>query len=153
MSAGASVPFDLRPGRAEDFDFARALYMSSMKPLLQALGAWDPDVKEIAFKTYFEEGGIRVITREGRDVGWIQVSQTDQEFCLDQLHLVEAARNQGIGTALIKATIAEASEQGKNVSLSLVKGNRAIKLYKRLGFHQVAEDETKIHKRFVTGDD
>ncbi|MEL7253215.1 MAG: GNAT family N-acetyltransferase [Pseudomonadota bacterium] len=123
-----------------------------MKPLLEALGAWDAKEKEAAFASYYDVDEVRVIMVDGQDVGWIQVSHTDQEFCLDQLHLIEEARGKGIGTVLIKQTIADAAAQGKNVSLSLVKGNRAVKLYKRLGFHQVAEDETKIHKRYVTGD-
>lgn len=145
-----TAEFALRPGREDDFSFARKLYFSSMKPLLEALNAWNADEKEAAFKSYFNVDEVRVITLDGMDVGWIQVSQTDQEYCLDQLHLVEAARDKGIGTALINATIAEAAADKKNVSLSLVKGNRAIQLYKRLGFRRVAEDSTKIHKRFVT---
>ena len=121
-----------------------------MKPLLEALGAWNAEENEAACNSYYDVDEVRVIMLDGQDVGWIQVSYTDQEFCLDQLHLIEKARNKGIGTALIKQTIADAAKQGKNVSLSLVKGNRAVKLYKRLGFHQVAEDETKLHKRIVT---
>lgn len=148
--ASPSTAFDLRPGRVEDFGFAKELYFGSMKPLLEALGAWNAEEKEAAFASYYDIDEVRVIVVNGQDVGWIQISYTDEEFCLDQLHLIEAARDKGIGTALINATIAEAEAEGKNVSLSLVKGNRAIRLYRRLGFHQVAEDATKIHKRFVT---
>ncbi len=151
MNADQSITFDLRPGREDDYDFAKDLYFKSMKPLLEALDAWNAEEKESAFAGYYDIDEVRVITVDGQDVGWIQVSHTDEEFCLDQLHLIEAVRDKGIGTVLIKQTIAEAAEEGKNVSLSLVKGNRAIRLYQRLGFHQVAEDETKIHKRFVTG--
>ncbi len=153
--AGSSDPgvapptFALRPGRAEDFDFARTLYMSSMKPLLSALDAWKQDEIESAFRSYYIANEVRIITLDGEDIGWIQVSHTDTEFCLDQLHLVEAARGKGIGTHLINETIAEAGKENKNVSLSLVKGNRARNFYQRLGFHQVAEDSTKIHKRYI----
>lgn len=150
-AARPSAAFELRPGRAEDFSFARELYFNSMKPLLEALGAWNAEEKEAAFASYYDVDEVRVIMMGGRDVGWIQISYTDSEYCLDQVHLIEEARDKGIGTALIEETIAEAEAEGKNVSLSLVKGNRAIRLYRRLGFHQVAEDETKIHKRFVTG--
>ena len=148
-----SVPedFELRPGRADDFDFARRLYFSSMKPLLEALGAWKKEEMETAFEGYFKIDEIRVITLGGDDVGWIQVSRSDNELCIDQLHLVETARDKGIGTALINSTIAEAAKENKNVSLSVVKGNRAMQLYQRLGFQQVGEDSTKIHKRYVTG--
>jgi ribosomal protein S18 acetylase RimI-like enzyme len=142
--------FGLRPARQEDFGFARELYLSSMKPLLQALDAWNEEEIETAFRGYFDVDEIRVVILDDEDVGWIQISHTDSEVCLDQLHLVEASRDRGIGTALIARTIDDAAQQNKNVSLSLVKGNRAIRLYKRLGFHQVAEDNTKIHKLYLT---
>lgn len=151
MTAQEGIPeFALRPARPDDFGFARELYLNSMKPLLEALGAWNGPEIESAFRGYFEVDEIRVVTMNGQDVGWIQVSHTDNEVCLDQVHLVERARNQGIGTALITQVINMASEQKKDVSLSLVKGNRAIGLYKRLGFRRVAEDSTKIHRLFVT---
>lgn len=156
-AAGSSDPgamppaFVLRPGRDADFGFARALYMSSMQPLLSALDAWDEDEIECAFRGYYIPDEVQIIVLDGRDVGWIQVSHTDTEFCLDQLHLVEAVRGHGIGSHLINATIADAAKAKKNVSLSLIKGNRAIELYQRLGFCHVAEDDTKIHKRYVNG--
>ncbi|SLN71817.1 Acetyltransferase (GNAT) family protein [Roseovarius albus] len=150
-TGGGEPKFALRPGTEADFLFARHLYLKSMKPLLMALDAWNEDEIETAFRGYFIPEEIRIVTRNGTDVGWIQISHTDQEYCLDQLHLLEEARGQGIGTVLINDTIAEAARENKNVSLSLVKGNSAIELYRRLGFHKVAEDSTKFHMRFVTG--
>ena len=151
MSGAQPARFGLRAGTAGDFDFARALYLNSMKPLLQALNAWDSDKIEAAFKSYFDVDEIRIITMMGEDVGWIQVSVTESELCLDQLHLIETVHDQGTGTTLIRATISEAAGQNKDVSLSLVKGNRAQRLYERLGFRQVAEDDTKIHMKYATG--
>ena len=146
-----SGAFDLRPATQADFEFARALYLSSMKPLLKALDAWDADEIDAAFRSYFIPAEIRVVTVAGVDAGWIQVSQTETELCLDQLHLIEEVRGQGIGTVLIRAVIADATAQNKNVSLSLVRGNPAINLYQRLGFARTSEDDTKIHKRLKTG--
>ena len=116
-----------------------------------ALDAWNANEIETDFRGYYIPDEVRVVMQNGVDVGWIQVSVTDQELCLDQLHLVEKVRGQGIGTALIRATIEDAAAKSKNVSLSLVKGNRAYWLYQRLGFRQIAEDNIKIHKRFETG--
>ncbi|MEL6992292.1 MAG: GNAT family N-acetyltransferase [Pseudomonadota bacterium] len=144
------LTFALRPCTEEDFDFARTLYVSCMQPLLRALGAWDAEKLEAAFESYFDVNEISIITMKGEDVGWIQVSDTDDELCLDQLHLIETVRDKGTGTYLINSTISEAARQSKKVSLSLVKGNRAQRLYERLGFRQVAEDDTKIHMAIST---
>lgn len=153
MDASTPPTFELRPATEADFGFARQLYLSSMQPLLTALDAWDPAEIECAFRGYFIPDEIKFVTMDGRDVGWFQVSQTRTELCLDQLHLVEEVRGQGIGTALINRIIDEAEAQGRNVSLSLVKGNQAQALYRRLGFRRRSEDDTKIHMRFVTGAD
>ena len=50
-------------------------------------------------------------------------------------------------TEIRKDVIARARQVNKDVSLSLVKGNPAIRLYRRLGFRQSSRDKTKIHKR------
>jgi len=145
--------FGLRPGSAEDYAFARRLYMDSMEPLLTALGAWDAREVETLFRGYFIPEEVQCVTLNGEDIGWLQVSTSegDGDLHLDQVHLVEDVQGLGIGTILIKSVIDRATAQGKNVRLSFVKGNRALSLYQRLGFHQCDEDATKIHMRFLTG--
>ncbi|WP_299958669.1 GNAT family N-acetyltransferase [uncultured Roseobacter sp.] len=149
--SGVEPPeFELRAARADDFGFARRLYMNSMKPLLMALDAWNADEMEMAFRSYFIPDEIKFVTLDGRDVGWFQVSETDHDVCIDQLYLIKDVRGQGIGTALVKSIISEAADQDKNVCLSFVHGNPAHTLYRRLGFRQVSEDDTKIHMRYET---
>jgi ribosomal protein S18 acetylase RimI-like enzyme len=149
MNAAAPQPrYTLRPASAEDFFFARSLYMASMQPLLSALGAWDEAKSDASFRDFFKPNEIRMITVDGTDVGWIQVSETNGEVHLDQLHLIEEFRDRGIGTKLITATQAEARKKDKPLCLSFVKGNRAAALYERLGFMHAGSDETKMHMRW-----
>jgi ribosomal protein S18 acetylase RimI-like enzyme len=140
--------FRLRPATASDFSFARTLYMASMKPLLTALDAWDDARAYATFSEYFKQDEVRIITVNGADIGWIQVSEANGEIHLDQLHLVEPFRDQGIGTRLIEQTMEKARQQNKPVRLSFVRGNRAVALYERLGFRIVGSDETKIHMQW-----
>lgn len=122
--------------------------MASMKPLLTALEAWDNAKAEATFSEYFKPDEVRIITVDGADVGWIQVSEADGEIHLDQLHLTERFRDLGIGTKLIKQTMEKAKEQNRPLRLSFVRGNRAAALYERLGFRHVGSDETKIHMQW-----
>ena len=140
--------FTLRPATKDDFVFAKSLYMASMKPLLSALEAWDDEKANTTFQDYFKPEEIRLIAINGADIGWIQVSETNGEIHLDQLHLLEPYRNRGIGTRLIKQTQAQARKKGKPLCLSFVRGNRAKALYERLGFRHAGSDVTKIHMRW-----
>ena len=137
--------FQMRAATDDDFPFARSLYIESMEPLLSALGAWDAEKADNAFQSYYISDEIEIVCLDGKDVGWIQISVVQNELCLDQIHLIEEVRGKGIGTKLIGKVIAEADSQGRDVSLSLVKGNPSLALYKRLGFSLQSEDETKFH--------
>ncbi len=147
--AGQRTPrFELRPATPDDFSFAKDLYMASMQPLLAALGAWNETKANASFRDYFKPEEIRIITVESTDIGWIQVSQTDGEVHLDQLHLIEPFRDCGIGSELIKQTQGEARKKNRPLCLSFVRGNRAAALYERLGFRHVGSNATKIHMRW-----
>ncbi|HTN96963.1 MAG TPA: GNAT family N-acetyltransferase [Nordella sp.] len=122
--------------------------MASMQPLLMALGAWNEVKSHARFRAYFKPEEVRMITVGGADAGWIQVSEADGELHLDQLHLVEPLRNQGIGTWLIRQMQEEARKQGRPLRLSFVRGNRAAALYERLGFRHVGSNATKIHMQW-----
>ncbi|MEP2641557.1 GNAT family N-acetyltransferase [Roseobacter sp.] len=142
--------FDLRPARLDDFEFTRRLYIASMQPLLTALNAWNRDTIEAAFRSYFDLSEIKIVVVNGVDIGWQQVSITEDALCLDQLHLVPESRCRGIGTALIGAIVADARAQKKDVTLSFVNGNRAHALYRRLGFNTMSRDKTKTYMRLLT---
>lgn len=138
----------LRPALPSDFGFCRTLYFSCMRPLLEALGAWDAKKADDAFDEYFEPDEIRIVVVDGVEAGWIQVSQTGDELHLDQIHLIETVRGRGIGTQLMRETMAHARSVGKPVLLSLLRGNRAVGLYRKLGFKPNGSDKTKLHMRW-----
>jgi len=128
----------------EDYDFALASYLESTKPLLLALGRWDEQKILARFAQSFKPEQIEILTAAGADIGWMQVSATDGEIHLDQLHLSENAQNRGIGTGLIAELQDRANGSGKALALNVIRGNRAQQLYERLGFRIVEGDEEKI---------
>jgi ribosomal protein S18 acetylase RimI-like enzyme len=134
----------LRAARIGDYDFALALYLESVKPLLLALGRWDEERMLSRFSDGFKLEQIKVLRRAGGDIGWMQVSETEQEVHLDQLHLIDGARNQKIGTHLIRRLQERARAAGKPLALNVIRGNPAKALYERLGFRTDGGDEEKI---------
>ena len=60
-------------------------------------------------------------------------------------------RGTGMGTALLKDLLAEAERAGKPVRLQVLKTNRAIRLYARLGFAITGESPTHLQMEWRPG--
>ena len=138
----------LRPARHEDFDFAAELYLGSTKALLTALGMWDEGRVVKRFRQAFKIDQVQVIRLDDADIGWMQVSETADRLHLHQLHILPQFHNQGIGTRLIQALLDRARNVGRPVGLNVIRGNRALSLYRRLGFRVVGGDAEKLHMRW-----
>jgi ribosomal protein S18 acetylase RimI-like enzyme len=140
--------FGLRRARASDYDFVVRLYLETMQPLLMQLNAWDQTEVLSRFKRYFRVREAQIINFDGRDVGFLQVSETPSEFTLAQIHLEPQIRHRGIGTRLVQDLLCDAAAKSKPVLLSVVRGNPARALYERLGFVIIGEEATKLHMRW-----
>ena len=150
-SSAARPPLkvNLRPVTDEDYAFAERLYVETMRPLLQRLEAWDEADVLGRFRTSFDVTQVRIIRVDGKDAGFVQTSETDAEINLDQIHLLRTYRSRGIGRQLIGDLQRAATAKSKALSLAVVRGNRALALYQRLGFIIVSEDATKLYMRYV----
>ena len=113
-----------------------------LESLADALG---PEAGAAQLSTRFEENrtGIRtmlVAVQDGRAVGTISIGggrfQREGSLRLFALNVGPAFRRQGVGTALVKAVEAIATESGMDeVNLEVEIDNEdAIRLYRRLGY-------------------
>ena len=141
---GGVVDFELRPARRDDFAFAEAIYIDSMRPLMVELGAWNEAERRAALRRSFKASDFSIVAVDGRDIGWMQVSERDTDYNLAQIQLLPEFCGGGIGTRLISDLLQRARREGKTVSLSSVRNNRAIGLYRRLGFRIIDPDATPI---------
>lgn len=136
--------FDIRPARPDDYAFAEALYIDSMRPLMNGLAPWNEAERRAALRRSFKTADTSIIIVEAHDVGWMQVTERDTDYNLAQLQILEHCCGRGIGTALIGDLLRRAEGEGRTVSLSAVRTNRAIGLYERLGFRILDPDATPI---------
>lgn len=124
----------LRPARPEEFPFAEAIYINAMRPLMEMLDAWDEPMRRAAIRRSFKAADSCIIVLEGRDIGWTQVTERDADLNLAQIQILDEFCGRGIGTSFIRDLQRRAANEGRTVSLSAVRTNRAIELYRRLGF-------------------
>ena len=91
----------------------------------------------------WERGGIFCIEVKGIRVGMIQLFENPDSVEVGEIQIEPDHQNQTIGSRLLCDTIARAREQGKKVILSVaLKNYRAYRLYERLGFQKVGQNET-----------
>jgi ribosomal protein S18 acetylase RimI-like enzyme len=135
----------LRPAKPGDYFFALDLYLDGAKRHLSKIGRWDRRRMTERFRRGYRQFQTRVIQAGPRDIGWVQIAEQVGRLHLRQLHLISGFRGKGVGTWLIRDLFERATTQGKPVTLEVMHGNPAKRLYERLGFKRAGRDADKIH--------
>jgi len=143
------MPTSLRPARPDDFDFCARLYFSGMAETIRLLKL-DMVAQTATLRERWDAAEVEIITSDGADVGWLQRSIQDDALYLEQIFIDAAFQNRGIGTGIINCLIDKAKQDGRPVTLGVVKINPALRLYERLGFRIAHEDDRKFYMRRET---
>jgi len=145
----------LRTVRNEDEDFLFRLYASTRQEEMSAWG-WDATQQDAFLRMQFRAqrqgyaadyagADHQVILADAEPVGRLMVHRTEKEVRLVDISVLPEYRNRGMGAALIHDLMAECQASRKALCLQVAKGNRAARLYERLGFLQTGEDEIYYH--------
>lgn len=140
---------ELRPARKDDAEFLRAVYGSTREEELAPTG-WTREQKDwfIAqqfqaqdtyYKQHYEGATYDVVLVDGKPAGRLYVARWDDEIRIMDIALLPPFRGQGIGESLLGPLLREGAESGKTVSIHVEETNRAMSLYRRLGFVEVGE--------------
>jgi ribosomal protein S18 acetylase RimI-like enzyme len=142
-----AMNINLRAACDEDFAFARAVYFATMRWIVESLFGWDQVREEENFARFFKLDEARIITADGRSVGWIQEQVDDSRINLGSFHVMPEMQRRGIGTQVLRTLLAHATEQSKAITLAVVKMNPARHFYERHGFRITHEDQHKFYMR------
>ena len=158
-AALASQGYVLRAESEADIPFLKRLYASTREEELE-IAPWSAEQKQAFldsqfaaqrhhYYNYIPDCGFDVIEKNGAPVGRLYL-----EPRATQLHIVDIAlspkhRGQGLGTAIMQALQAHARAQGKGVGIMVEKFNPALRLYRRLGFADVADHEVYLEMEWL----
>ena len=145
------------PLSPEDEDFIYRLYASTRMAEIAGFG-WDQAQQEAFLRMQFNAqkrwyemaypgAEHTMIFRDEQPVGRMIVLRGAQEFHLIDIALLPEHRGCGIGTALVAGLIAESQRAAVPLALQVLKSNRAVHLYQRLGFIRTGEDEMYYQMR------
>jgi ribosomal protein S18 acetylase RimI-like enzyme len=156
-----ATTISLRPVTLEDEPFLFEVYADTRRDEMAQWG-WDRAQQDMFLKMQFkaqhqsyeledEETETKIILLEGKPVGRLIVNRTESEIRLTDIALLSEYRSGGIGTILIKDLFDEASRMGLPVRLHVLKNNRAIRLYERLGFKTTGESGMHFQMEWIPG--
>jgi GNAT superfamily N-acetyltransferase len=135
----------LRAATSDDLAFAWQLYRQTMRYITDRLPGFDEARHRASFAERFVPEEVSIIVDGSKDIGWLQVSETEREIFLKQMFLQPAFQRQGIGSRLLADLIERGSRAKKPLRLGVVKINPAVHLYQRHGFTIASEDDFKFY--------
>jgi len=130
---------NLQQVKSERYDFSLHLYLLAMRPYMQELNVWDEQEQRSNFAAQWKLEEVRIISVDGNDVGWLQVSELPAEIRLQKFFILPQYQRSGIGSEVLSKLLATWRPTGKKIVLRVLKNNPARRLYERFGFSVVAE--------------
>jgi ribosomal protein S18 acetylase RimI-like enzyme len=145
----------LRPERDEDAPFRFKLFCES-RPAEFALLQLDPAAFEqlmrfqfhaqtVTYRANFPDARFDIIERDRAPIGRIVVNRPGTMLHIVDQAIVPELRNRGLGTAIMKALMDEATRNGLPVRLKVASTNDpSMRLYRRLGFVPIRTEPLSI---------
>lgn len=144
----------LRPVTPEDEPFLERVYASTRAEEL-ALFPWSEEQKEEfvrsqhrAQQAHYDanhpNASFQIVLIDGSPAGRMYMQRAEDGIHLLDIALLPEHRGAGVGTALLEGLLAEADERGVKVTAHVERHNRALALYGRLGFRQIADGEVYL---------
>ena len=142
------LEFGFRRATPQDFAFCWSTYREAMKPLTAELMQWDEASQQRGIKEALGDEDASILVAGDGDAGWLHVIETRRNIHLGHLYLAPAQRNRGLGTKFLRWMGERATRKGKNLTLEVLKNNRARGLYERLGFRVIKTSPLKYTMQF-----
>ncbi|KAG8150744.1 GNAT family N-acetyltransferase [Burkholderia catarinensis] len=131
----------LRTASAADLPFLLTLRQLTMTEHLQRVGEpTDDEAHDRRIRANFENAMI--VCEGAAAIGLLKVTRAACEWHVHQIQILPAHQGRGIGEAVLNELLTDAARENVPVSLSVLHGNPARRLYERLGFRIESETET-----------
>jgi len=133
----------LRIAQQSDLDFLLKLRKSTMNIHLTNMGL-PTDEQSHLNRIKYQFAAAKIITMNEQDIGLLKSYQDDNALHIVQIQIIPELQNNGVGAKLVQEIIQKAKHPQKKVMLSVLKSNPVKKLYDKLGFHVIKEEENSL---------
>lgn len=143
MTAAAPTSFSRRPATDADTATARAVHHRAYRDVVtRQFGSWDDERQDGFFATDWGAAAYDVLEVDGRFAGYVAVLDLPDRVHVRELVIDPDFQNRGIGTALLAAAKDLAAQRDVVCEIGGLHENRALDLYRRMGFVEYGRTET-----------
>lgn len=111
---------------------------------LTRLGRYDDVKVRERFRNTFDPVHTRIIEVEGSMVGCVALKPKAEVYLLEHFYIHPDYQCQRIGTQVLNMLLKQDEVQGRQVTLNVLQGSPARRLYERFGFILDSEDEVDV---------
>ncbi len=134
-----------RPPLEDDREFVRDIHHLGYRDVVVAqFGSWDQAKQDDFFDKKWSNANLAILIVDGKPCGYATVEDYSNEVRLVELVIRPESQGRGIGTTFLHQLIDRASKRNVPVRLQVLLKNRAIDLYRRLGFVECDRTETHV---------
>lgn len=145
MNRTTPVSVKLRRATPEDGEFAYRVKKTTLGDYVRQVWGWDEDEQRRLHQRRFASQDFRVIVVAGADAGVLALSHEADCLRVNQLLLLPEYQDKGVGTAIMRQVLDDATRSRQPVRLQVFKVNhRAVEFYRRLGFRDAGMDEIHV---------
>jgi GNAT superfamily N-acetyltransferase len=134
-----------RTATPADIDFARETHHVAYRDVVvRQFGSWDENIQDRLFEKSWCENPLEILLYAGVPCGYAGVDNERDGIRVRELVLRPEYQGQGLGTQFLRCRLRSAALRDAPVRLQVLKANRAVRLYGRLGFKVTSTTDTHV---------
>jgi|GEM_PF-137648 len=134
-----------RAATIADTDFARSVHHRAYRDVIERqYGPWDESNQDKLFAAAWSAADHEIILYDDVRCGYTSIENRDDCFYLHELVVDPDFQGRGIGTHILRDVIEQAILKGFPVRLRTHIINRAVNLYRRMGFEETARTSSHV---------
>lgn len=149
--AQANQPsLERRPALESDADFAREVHHEAYRSVVvRQFGNWDEERQNRYFARDWGNGeNFEIITYNGEPCGYCRFDYLPDQIVGHELVISPKFQGKGIGSKILREVIEVSNQKQIPIRIGALKENKALALYRRLGFKDEDSNDTHIGFRY-----
>jgi GNAT superfamily N-acetyltransferase len=138
----------LRRASEPDRNFIFEAFKISMREYVEWAWGWNEEFQRSGFWANLAVQNFQLICDGGQNAGALYVEESTQNHWVRTIFLIPEFQGRGVGSAVLAQEVVRAKAAHKPLVLKVIKINPAKRLYDRMGFKVVQEDDATFHMQW-----